>query len=519
MRVNFTESKKGRTIQRTFYRRMLFCVTYIMILAFMVGVSPHGQFISPNFISPNFISSSFISQASAQTDIEEQNKEQQDRYALYEQLNLFGDVLERVQQEYVEAPENADLIEAALIGMLSSLDPHSAYLPPKNFEDMQVQTKGEFGGLGIEVTMERGFVKVIAPIDGTPAERAGILPNDLITKLDGEDVLGLTLQDAVDIMRGEIGTKITLTIARKGQDEPLEITITRANIKIQAVRARPIGPNGEIAYIRLTAFNENATKNLRKAINELPKEIGHEKLAGYILDLRNNPGGLLSEAVKVTDSFLNYGEIVSTRARKSRDNSRFNARRGDSTKGAPLLVLINGGSASASEIVAGALQDHHRALIVGTQSFGKGSVQSVMPLPNNGALRLTTARYYTPSGRSIQARGIIPDIVIEQTLPEDMQNLTARRESELRNHLKGADEEGGKESKSEEKSEDKKESIDAKELDDMQDNMQNKEQEKDKTSIAYVPREFEKDIQLQKAMQIMLDMDMAKQSLAKAQAQ
>jgi len=493
MKVNFLELQKGRAlsriIARNIVRRILFCVTYTMILVSVAGLSPHSQFISP---------------IKAQTNIEQQNE-----ISIYEQLNLFGNVLERVQEEYVEAPENADLIEAALIGMLSSLDPHSAYLPPKNFENMQVQTKGEFGGLGIEVTMERGFVKVIAPIDGTPAERAGILPNDLITKLDGEDVLGLTLQDAVDIMRGEIGTKITLTIAREGRDEPLVITITRANIKIQAVRARPIGPNDEIAYIRVTTFNENTTTNLRKALNELPKEIGRKKLAGYILDLRNNPGGLLSEAVRVTDSFLNYGEIVSTRARKPRDNSRFNARRGDSTKGAPLLVLINGGSASASEIVAGALQDHHRALIVGTQSFGKGSVQSVVPLPNNGALRLTTARYYTPSGRSIQALGIMPDIVIEQTLPDDMQNLTARRESELRNHLKGADEEADKESKGEEKSKDAK----------AQDAMQDEEQDKDETNIAYVPREFEKDIQLQKAMQIMLDMDMAKHRLAKAKAQ
>jgi len=493
MRVNFLELQKGRAlsriIARNIVRRILFCVTYTIILVSVAGLSPHSQFISP---------------IKAQTNIEQQNE-----ISIYEQLNLFGNVLERVQEEYVEAPENADLIEAALIGMLSSLDPHSAYLPPKNFENMQVQTKGEFGGLGIEVTMERGFVKVIAPIDGTPAERAGILPNDLSTKLDGEDVLGLTLQDAVDIMRGEIGTKITLTIAREGQDEPLVITITRANIKIQAVRARPIGPNDEIAYIRVTTFNENTTTNLRKALNELPKEIGRKKLAGYILDLRNNPGGLLSEAVRVTDSFLNYGEIVSTRARKPRDNSRFNARRGDSTKGAPLLVLINGGSASASEIVAGALQDHHRALIVGTQSFGKGSVQSVVPLPNNGALRLTTARYYTPSGRSIQALGIMPDIVIEQTLPDDMQNLTARRESELRNHLKGADEEADKESKGEEKSKDAK----------AQDTMQDEEQDKDETNIAYVPREFEKDIQLQKAMQIMLDMDMAKHRLAKAKAQ
>ncbi|MEE3080940.1 MAG: S41 family peptidase, partial [Pseudomonadota bacterium] len=359
---------------------------------------------------------------------------------LYEQLKIFGGVLERVQREYVDEPENRELIEAAMIGMLQSLDPHSAYMPPKNFEDMKVQTKGEFGGLGIEVTMERGLVKVVAPIADTPAERAGILTNDLIARLDGEDVLGLTLSEAVDIMRGKIGTKITLTVLREGEEDPLEIDIIRDIIEIKAVRYRAEGPEGQIAYIRLTTFNENTTKNLRKAMAELSASAGKENFAGYILDLRNNPGGLLGEAVKVSDSFLSQGEIVSTRARKAEDNIRFNARRGDMSKGAPVLVLINGGSASASEIVAGALQDHHRALVVGTQSFGKGSVQTVIPLPNDGALRLTTARYFTPSGRSIQALGVTPDVIIDQELPEDIKARPRRSEASLRGHLSSSPE-------------------------------------------------------------------------------
>ena len=445
---------------------------------------------------------------------------------LYEQLKIFGGVLERVQREYVDEPENRELIEAAMIGMLQSLDPHSAYMPPKNFEDMKVQTKGEFGGLGIEVTMERGLVKVVAPIADTPAERAGILTNDLIARLDGEDVLGLTLSEAVDIMRGKIGTKITLTVLREGEEDPLEIDIIRDIIEIKAVRYRAEGPEGQIAYIRLTTFNENTTKNLRKAMAELSASAGKEKFAGYILDLRNNPGGLLGEAVKVSDSFLSQGEIVSTRARKAEDNIRFNARRGDMSKGAPVLVLINGGSASASEIVAGALQDHHRALVVGTQSFGKGSVQTVIPLPNDGALRLTTARYFTPSGRSIQALGVTPDVIIDQELPEDIKARPRRSEASLRGHLSSSPENDketpdAKINTSEDDANDKS-NLDTK--DDSEDksdessegnaNVKAKDKTKEKgKSFAYVPRELEKDMQLQKAIEIMLAMDASKQRL------
>ena len=445
---------------------------------------------------------------------------------LYEQLKIFGGVLERVQREYVDEPENRELIEAAMIGMLQSLDPHSAYMPPKNFEDMKVQTKGEFGGLGIEVTMERGLVKVVAPIADTPAERAGILTNDLIARLDGEDVLGLTLSEAVDIMRGKIGTKITLTVLREGEEDPLEIDIIRDIIEIKAVRYRAEGPEGQIAYIRLTTFNDNTTKNLRKAMAELSASAGKEKFAGYILDLRNNPGGLLGEAVKVSDSFLSQGEIVSTRARKAEDNIRFNARRGDMSKGAPVLVLINGGSASASEIVAGALQDHHRALVVGTQSFGKGSVQTVIPLPNDGALRLTTARYFTPSGRSIQALGVTPDVIIDQELPEDIKTRPRRSEASLRGHLSSSPENDketpdAKINKSEDNANDKS-NLDTK--DDSEDksdkssegnaNVKAKDKTKEKgKSFAYVPRELEKDKQLQKAIEIMLAMDASKQRL------
>ena len=437
---------------------------------------------------------------------------------LYEQLKIFGGVLEKVQREYVDEPENRELIEAAMVGMLQSLDPHSAYMPPKNFEDMKVQTKGEFGGLGIEVTMERGLVKVVAPIADTPAERAGILTNDLIARLDGEDVLGLTLSDAVDIMRGKIGTKITLTVLREGEEDPLEIDIIRDIIEIKAVRYRAEGPDGQIAYIRLTTFNENTTKNLRKAMAELSASAGKGKFAGYILDLRNNPGGLLGEAVKVSDSFLSRGEIVSTRARKTEDNIRFNARRGDMSKGAPVLVLINGGSASASEIVAGALQDHHRALVVGTQSFGKGSVQTVIPLPNDGALRLTTARYFTPSGRSIQALGVTPDVIIDQELPEDMKPRPRRSEASLRGHLSsspGNDKEN-LETKTDNATDnadnaaDDNGNTDSEEKSD--DNSDDKTKEKGK-SFAYVPRELEKDIQLQKAIEIMLAMDASRQRL------
>ena len=459
-------------------------------------------------------------------DIQPASNTKSESVDLYEQLKIFGGVLERVQREYVDEPENRELIEAAMIGMLQSLDPHSAYMPPKNFEDMKVQTKGEFGGLGIEVTMERGLVKVVAPIADTPAERAGILTNDLIARLDGEDVLGLTLSEAVDIMRGKIGTKITLTVLREGEEDPLEIDIIRDIIEIKAVRYRAEGPEGQIAYIRLTTFNDNTTKNLRKAMAELSASAGKEKFAGYILDLRNNPGGLLGEAVKVSDSFLSQGEIVSTRARKAEDNIRFNARRGDMSKGAPVLVLINGGSASASEIVAGALQDHHRALVVGTQSFGKGSVQTVIPLPNDGALRLTTARYFTPSGRSIQALGVTPDVIIDQELPEDIKARPRRSEASLRGHLSSSPENDketpdAKINKSEDDANDKS-NLDTK--DDSEDksnessegnaNVKAKDKTKEKgKSFAYVPREIEKDTQLKKAIEIMLAMDASKERL------
>ncbi|MGC6472434.1 MAG: S41 family peptidase [Parvibaculales bacterium] len=445
---------------------------------------------------------------------------------IYEQLSLFGDVLQQVREGYVDPPENEELIEAALTGMLTSLDPHSAYLPPKNFDDMQVQTKGEFGGLGIEVTMEKGVVKVVAPIDDTPAQRAGMLPNDLIVKIDGEDVLGMTLSEAVDIMRGEVGTKIVITVVRDGVEDPFDVTIIRDIIKIRAVRARLEGDKQNIAYIRVTTFNLNTTTNLRKEMSALSAAVKAEDFAGYIIDLRNNPGGLLTEAIKVSDTFLSKGEIVSTRARKASDNARFNARRGDLSKGAVVMVLINGGSASASEIVAGALQDHHRALIVGTQSFGKGSVQTIMPLSNNGALRLTTARYYTPSGRSIQATGISPDIIIEQEIPEDMKGFEGRREANLRGHLENntqdATPKDGPESEADSEPEAKPETsskTDAETGADDQTPEPSEEtgedaEDEDKPSIAYVPRELEDDVQLQKAIKLMSDMHQTRMGLA-----
>lgn len=408
--------------------------------------------------------------------------DEQSEKELYEQLTLFGDVLEQVRRNYVDAPSDKELIEAALSGMMASLDPHSAYLPPKNFEDMQVETKGEFGGLGIEVTMENGLVKVIAPIDDTPASRAGMLPNDLISELDGQPVLGLTLSEAVERMRGEKGKPITLTVLREGEKEALEIIIIRDTIRIRAVRSRVEGPDKNIAYIRLTTFNAQTTKELKKAFNKLPAQIGKNKLAGYIIDLRNNPGGLLREAISVSDTMLDRGEIVSTRGRNEDDSSRFSARRGDMARGLPIVVMINGGSASASEIVAGALQDHHRAVIMGTQSFGKGSVQSIMPLGNDGALRMTTARYYTPSGRSIQAKGITPDIYAEQELPEELQGRKGRREADLRGALDGKD-------------------IDGSSNDDGN--------KKRKNAIAFVPRETEDDKQLQAAITLLLNLQKA----------
>jgi len=360
---------------------------------------------------------------------------------IYRQLDLFGEVLERVRSDYVEKPEDAKLIEAAINGMLTALDPHSAYLNPKHFRDMQVQTRGEFGGLGIEVTMENGVVKVVSPIEDTPASRAGLMSGDLITHLDKEQILGLTLQEAVEKMRGPVNSPITLTIVRKGVDDPFDVKVVRDVIHINPVKYDVEGD--DIGYIRITTFNEQTTANLQKAIDDLKKHIG-PKLKGYIVDLRNNPGGLLDQAISVSDTFLDQGAIVLTRGRNLEETQRSNARPGDLADGKQIIVLINGGSASASEIVAGALQDHHRATIIGTRSFGKGSVQTIIPLGSNGALRLTTARYYTPSGRSIQAKGIEPEAVVEEELPDDLKQKadaqSTRGEANLRGHLKSEDE-------------------------------------------------------------------------------
>jgi carboxyl-terminal processing protease len=356
---------------------------------------------------------------------------------IYRQLDLFGEVLERVRSDYVEKPDDSKLIEAAINGMLTALDPHSAYLNPKHFRDMQVQTRGEFGGLGIEVTMENGVVKVVSPIEDTPAAKAGIMSGDLITALDKEQIQGLTLQEAVEKMRGPVNSPITLTIVRKGVEDPFDVKVTRDVIHINPVKYNAEGD--DVGYIRITTFNEQTTANLQKAIDDLKKQLG-PKLKGYVIDLRNNPGGLLDQAISVSDAFLDQGAIVLTRGRNLEETQRSNARPGDLTDGKELIVLINGGSASASEIVAGALQDHHRATILGTRSFGKGSVQTIIPLGSNGALRLTTARYYTPSGRSIQAKGIEPEVVVEEELPDDLKKkadeVSTRGEANLRGHLK-----------------------------------------------------------------------------------
>ena len=327
----------------------------------------------------------------------------------YKELNLFGDVFEKVRSQYVDDVSDDTLIEGAINGMLTALDPHSNYLNAKNFTDMKVQTRGEFGGLGIEVSMENGLIKVVSPIDDTPAARAGLKPGDLITHLDGNPVQGMTLPEAVEKMRGPINSDVTLRIRRTGKDA-FDVKLTRATIKIQSVRSHLEGDN--IGYIRITSFNEQTDVGLENAMKNLKQQAGN-KLAGIVLDLRNNPGGLLDQAVAVSDAFLDKGEIVSTRGRRPDDAQRYNAHPGDISGGLPVVVLINGGSASASEIVAGALQDHHRAILLGTRSFGKGSVQTIIPLPGHGAMRLTTARYYTPSGRSIQAKGIDPDIIVE----------------------------------------------------------------------------------------------------------
>lgn len=360
---------------------------------------------------------------------------------VYEQLDLFGDIFERIRAQYVEDVDEKKLIEAAINGMLTSLDPHSSYLSPDDADAMRVQTRGEFGGLGIEVTQEEGFVKVVSPIDGTPADEAGIEAGDFITHVDGESVLGLTLDQAVDMMRGPVGSEIVITVVREGEDEPFDVSIIRDTIKLTAVRSRT---EGKAVVLRITTFNEQTTPNLEEGLKKQIEEAGGmENVDGFVLDLRNNPGGLLNQAIKVADTFLEKGEIVSTRGRNPEDGERFNATPGDLTEGKPIVVLINGGSASASEIVAGALKDHRRAIVVGTKSFGKGSVQTVMPLRGDGAMRLTTARYYTPSGRSIQALGVSPDIVVEQprTKPateEEDEKTNARKsrsEADLRGRL------------------------------------------------------------------------------------
>lgn len=348
----------------------------------------------------------------------------------YKQLKLFGEVFERVRADFVEETSDRELIEAAIEGMLADLDPHSGYLDSESFKDMREQTRGEFGGLGIEVTMEDGLVKVVSPIDDTPAFRAGVQAGDLITHIDGEPVMGMNLNDAVKLMRGTVDTTIEVTI-RRGNEEPFDLEITRDIIQVQSVRSRV---EGDIGYIRLTSFTEQTTSGLEDAFEEIRDELGDD-LKGIVLDMRNNPGGLLEQAISVSDAFLDRGEIVSTRGRNEDDAQRWNAEGGDMAEGLPIVVLINGGSASASEIVAGALQDHRRAIVLGTASFGKGSVQTVIPLSGSGAMRLTTARYYTPSGRSIQAKGIEPDITVEQARLEKLDNGGIRREEDLPRHL------------------------------------------------------------------------------------
>ncbi|TKT82990.1 S41 family peptidase [Aquamicrobium sp. LC103] len=384
----------------------------------------------------------------------------------YRQLAIFGDIFERVRAQYVTEPEDKKLVESAINGMLTSLDPHSSYLNPDAAQDMRVQTKGEFGGLGIEVTMENEMVKVIAPIEDTPAARAGVLAGDLIAEIDGDEVRGLTLSDAVDKMRGAVNTPIELTIVREGASQPIKLTIVRDIIKVKAVRSRV---EGDVGYLKINSFTEKTFDDLKQAISDIKKEVPDDKLKGYVLDLRLNPGGLLDQAVSVSDAFLDRGEIVSTRGRDAKNITRFDSRPGDEIDGKPVIVLINGGSASASEIVAGALQDHRRATVVGTQSFGKGSVQTIIPLGENGALRLTTALYYTPAGTSIQGKGITPDIKVEQPLPDELLGRdVSRGESDLRGHIKG-----------------------------------NEEDDQGSGSAAYVPPEAKDDIQLNYALDLL----------------
>ena len=383
---------------------------------------------------------------------------------IYRQLDLFGEVLERVRADYVEEPDDTQLIEEAIEGMLTGLDPHSAYLSPKNFREMQVQTRGEFGGLGIEVTMENNVVKVVSPIDNTPADKAGLLAGDYITHLNGESIRGLTLGEAVEKMRGPVNSDIVVTVVREGMEQPFDVRIVRDIIRITPVSYEI---EDDVGYIRVKTFNEQTYEDLRDAIASIKKEVG-DGLTGYVLDLRNNPGGLLDQAISVSDAFLERGAIVLTRGRKSSESQRSAAKPGDLTDGKKIVVLVNGGSASASEIVAGALQDHKRAEVVGSRSFGKGSVQTIIPLGTNGAIRLTTARYYTPSGRSIQAKGIAPDHEVKQELPEEMKARMAkpRGESSLLGHLESED------------------------------------GEEQSGSVAYVPKEKAKDTQLKFALDL-----------------
>lgn len=357
---------------------------------------------------------------------------------VYEQLDLFGDIFERIRAQYVEEVDSGALIEAAIDGMLTSLDPHSSYLSPKDATKMREQTRGEFGGLGIEVTQEEGFVKVVSPIDDTPAAEAGIEAGDFITHVDGESLLGLVLDEAVELMRGPVGSEIVITIVREGETEPFDVSIVRDTIELQVVKSRT---EGDSVVLRLSTFNDQTYPKMAEQLAEKVEVAGGmDAINGFVIDLRNNPGGLLTQAIKVSDAFLNEGEIVSTRGREASDGDRFNAKLGDLAEGKPIVVLINGGSASASEIVAGALQDHRRAIVIGTKSFGKGSVQTVMPLRSEGAMRLTTARYYTPSGRSIQSLGVSPDIVVAQPprrdeVEEETPARRSRSEADLRGSL------------------------------------------------------------------------------------
>ena len=358
--------------------------------------------------------------------------------ATYKELSVFGDVFERVRAQYVTPPDEKKLIEAAINGMLTSLDPHSSFMNADQAADMRTQTKGEFGGLGIEVTMDKDLVKVVTPIEDTPAAKAGILSGDYISKIDGTDVRGLTLNQAVEKMRGKVGEAIKLEVIRQGADKPLEFTVKRDIIAVQAVKYRV---EGDVGYLRIISFTEKTFDDLKKAMDKIQAQVPDDKLKGYVLDLRLNPGGLLDQAIDVSDAFLNKGEIVSTRGREASETRRFDATEGDLSHGKPLIVLINGGSASASEIVSGALQDLKRATVVGTRSFGKGSVQTIIQLGDSGALRLTTALYYTPSGRSIQGTGITPDIKVDEPVPDDLKGkVEVEGESSLSGHIKGQSE-------------------------------------------------------------------------------